>query len=545
MTSRSQGYGQKFYDVFTHPAKMEHMFHRIYNQGKIDENQRELFYGMLKHYAKKNENKPNVTYKNSKHFIYQNFNSLWEYYLKKVSDGEIQPETGEVIKQPKRQENFSTQRRETTRNKTNFVQEKDEIENLNGSSDSSDNEIIPIPSPNRSSRKKSKRRKEKYTDADRHNFLKNKTEYNYLGEPPGKIDYKKKRVPYNYNYELPSQDENITFTGKIFNKVTDRGTVKWDNTGVVQNATKIMAANMEKTNQGTTELYIGAPLQGSGEDNQMTSNDPNDPNISITNIPKEVDEKIQELVISFDSRLRNVFVSPRSTSYRFGLRQNLNNNRGWIRGLENGLNNVIKIQLMSVTVPNILRNTTSQFYEPYLYIDFEEINGNLRTPLDDPSRVFSKIDYVDNDVIQNTTHMTLNPVNCCKEYPKNNPLNNLNKFTVNFYNFDGELFDFGEDAPRLINVTLGNPTEFQTQFQHGIDNGERVYITGYESGTQIDNTINRTKGFIVTVNSDDTFEIPVDTTGTTPPTALGNAIIAKFQNNYTVKFTLYGTELQD
>lgn len=380
-------------------------------------------------------------------------------------------------------------------------------------------------------------------DERAHNFLNENVSYEYTVAPPSnKIDYSEYQVPANYKNDNMFETQDNVSGG--FNQQSNYARIK--------NASNTIGYDVQK--KESTEIYGGIPLHQPGRALQaaqtaalLTDGSKAgvlDQNIALTR--QLADDKIsQEFVINLDSRLRNIGISKKSNSYKMNLfDQSSSGEFGWVRSIKNGLTNITNIEILDATIPNIIRDSTLQFYEPYIYIDIAEIKGNLFTPITEPQRVFSKLSYMNSDTIKDTPHLTLTPINCCKTYRPENPLNSLKTITLTFYNFDGEIFDFGDDAPAILSITNGNPTLIQTVNPHGILTGDRVYLRGIITGnTTFDADLNRPKGWIVAVNAVDTFEISYDSTGMPPVQAPGNALIAKLQNNITLRITSYTTDV--
>jgi len=352
--------------------------------------------------------------------------------------------------------------------------------------------------------------------------------YTYLEPTPARVNHKKRQEPYNYDSTLISN-------------------------GIEPADTSVGSLDManRKPDKIDDNVFIGQPLtgpRGFKETGNMSlgtdsSNNPLDQNVSF-DADRHTDRIVQEYVIALDSRLRDILISPNSNSYRMSLTQLLGKEFGYVRELRNGISNIISIELLQATIPNIIRDSTLQFYEPYVYLDIGEIQGNVRTTIDNPSKVFAQLYYINSDTIRDTPHLTLTPANAVKTYQHNNPLNTLSNITITFYNFDGEVFDFGNDAPKIASVTPGVTTTFQTVDPHGVGTSDRVYIRGLQTGvTVFDKELNRAKGWIIAVNSLNTFEIQYDTTGMPVPAAFGNILIAKLQNNVTLRIRSYSNDI--
>jgi hypothetical protein len=350
--------------------------------------------------------------------------------------------------------------------------------------------------------------------------------YNFVGATPVPSSANRRPVPYNYDNTVPigqvakpaySEDNNV-YQGVANNRFT-----------------------AEFTNDSGGQGPQARTMQLAGETN--TGVVTNESNVSFA--PQiRTKRNLQEYIISIDSRMRDIQISPNANNYRMALNQFLDRKYGFIRDIQGGIPNIISIELLDVTIPNIIRDSTLRFAEPYLYLNIDEITGLVRTPVDGLPRAFSKIYYDNSEVIRNTSHLTMKPANTLRNYETDNPLSKLNNITLKFYNFDGELFDFGTDSVRITNVVNGVTTVFTTNIPHSMATSDRIYIRGFITGNQtIDNEITRESGWIVAVSSLNTFEIQYDSTGMPTPGAFGFALNARLQNNVTFRIKAFTTDL--
>jgi hypothetical protein len=356
---------------------------------------------------------------------------------------------------------------------------------------------------------------------------KDNVEYNHIGATPIEAS---RPVPYNYDHTLK------------FNKLSDDTEAYTEDNNIYAGTNpgkKLIEASDEYK-------YLDKPISSAKDTSLTLASDGGgsliDANLSF--IAPRIKRFTQEYVVVLDSRLRDVQLSPFANSYKMNLTQLINRQYGFVREFENGITNVISIELLQCSIPNIIRDSTLQFYEPYIYLDIKEITGIVRTPIDDPSHVFTHLYYENKDSIRNIPHLTMIASTTKKEYPESNPLNKLNSLTITYHNFHGELYDFGNDAPKISNVLNGPSTIFTTFEPHGLSTSDRVYIRGFITGNDTyDKIVTQAKGWIVAVNSLNTFEIQYDSTGMPVPAAFGNALIAKFQNNLSLRIKAFTTDL--
>jgi hypothetical protein len=471
--------GQNFTTGFTHEKNINDLFQSLYNESLIKSNEKKQFADFIQMFAEKNESK-NIPVETANKFVKDKFTDLWKKFQTKNS------KQAPVPVQETYNSNETIRRRKP---KEGYLAPRED----------------PVP------------------------LDKQDIGYNYIEPTPVRVNHKKRQEPYNYDNTIAA---GISPADTEFG-IVDRGNRK------------------QNKEPESNSIFIGQPLSGPKgfkETGDMrlgtdSSNNPLDANVSFATNINDV-RMVQEVVIPLDSRLRDILISPNSNSYRMSLTQLLGKEFGFVRELKNGINNIISIELLQVTIPNIIRDSTLQFYEPYVYLDIGEIQGNVRTSIDNPSKVFAQLYYINSDTIRDTPHLTLTPANAVKTYQENNPLNSLSNITITFYNFDGEVFDFGNDAPKIASVTPGVTTTFQTVDPHGVSTSDRVYIRGLQTGISIfDKDLNQAKGWIIAVNSLNTFEIQYNTTGMPTPAAFGNILIAKLQNNVTLRIRSYSNDI--
>lgn len=491
---------QDFVEGFLHPKNLDDEFQYFVSLKKLQNNDRAQFKQFMEYIANLN-NQKKITVDQANKFVETKFTDLWNTWKNNTAaKGNAGAKEGYATPAPR----------------------------------SRHNAVIANYQSGGEPQGRRRRPKENYLppneDEYAHNFMNEGVKYEYTGATPDTtIDYNKTQVPYNYN--------------TIFNKNT---------TGEVTDATAFnQGSGFAKLSEEKNDIYGGVPLNRPG----TSMHDPQasplatdgsrhgvvDANVSFANTAK--DNKIpKKYILKIDSRLRNVSLSKRSSSYRISLYDQVGAEYGFIRSI-NGLTNIISIELKQATLPNIIRDSTLQFYEPYVFMDITGVEGDVCTSNATPSKVFAELYYNNSDTIKDTPHLTMIPSSSKKEYRPDNPLNNLKNIEITFYNFDGEVFDFGDDAPAIKSITLGYPTIVQTQNPHGILTGDRVYLRGINTGNNGYNAIiNQPKGWIVAVNTIDTFSIDYDTSLFPPVIAFGNALIAKLQNNVTLEIYAYTTD---
>lgn len=487
---------QDFTEGFLHPKNLDDKFQYFVSLKKIKNSDRGNFKKFMEYISNLNSGK-NITVDQANKFVETKFSLLWEEWQKQNEQATPAPKQEAMT-------NERASQKQTARSRHTEV-----ISNYQAVNDS---------------QIRRRRPKEKYQppneDEYAHNFMNEGVKYEYTHSAPDTtINYTNTQVPYNYNSSYVNKTNEV-LTDTPFNKEADYAKIN------------------------NNEIYAGAPLHQPGR----SLNDPSavslatdgslngvlDGNVSFKNtaltngIPRKY-------VLKIDSRLRNVAISKKSSSYRMSLYDQVGTDYGFIRSI-NGLTNIISIELKQATLPNIIRDSTLQFYEPYVFVDIAGVQGDVCTANSSPNRVFAELYYYNSDTIKDTPHLTMFPSSGKKEYRPENPLNNLKNIELTFYNFDGEVFDFGDDAPAIKAITLGYPTTIQTVNPHGILTGDRVYLRGVDTGnTSYNSILNQPKGWIVAVNTLDTFIIDYDTSLFPTVIAFGHALIAKLQNNVTLE----------
>jgi len=509
---------------FLSPKNVDDMFQKVYNNERncLGSDERDKFSDFMEYVAKKNEKK-DIDVKTANKYVQNEFIKLWKIFNKEYS--KIKSESFAEAS------NVKSSGAVVSHN-------VDETENYASVS------TPQVSSSGRRGRGRRGGRIEHFQapneDYDAHDFMRDDPSYNYNNDSnrPGKVNYNNRRVPYNYNNKLPppssstfdSKEQVFGIKSKFARKMFD--TMPGDVGDVLSYA-----------DEQSQDVHFGPPLGGPGVNLMTDGGNPDDYNVTMAKGPN--DSRVeQEYIIPLDSRLRDIALYPNSNDYSFSLTELLSNDYGYIREIRNGLSNIMSIEILYANIPNIIRDSTTQFYEPYVYMDIAELSGNIRTGVDSPSRVFSQFYYINSDTIRDTPHLTLTPVNGGKHYPLNNLLKDLKKLTVRWYNFDGELFDFGSDSYNIQSITPGTTTTIQTTTNNNLQTGDRIYIRGFISGdNRYDRDMNRTKGFIVSVDTPDTFEIQLDTTGIPATQASGKILIAKLQNSVSLRIRVFSTDI--
>jgi hypothetical protein len=479
---------------FLHETNINSVFQQLYDNSQVIRGDKPAFAQFMEYIANKN-NKQDLTIGTANKYVTTRFDELWDAYKRNQQAPPEPPQNNYDVNE----------------------------NNNNGAAEQM----------TQSSRRK---KKEVYTPQNETNItnpIRENPSYMYLGDTPIASSTRRRPVPANYDHSI-----NFAHTGRN-NYVEDNNIYSG-----VSNIQIGGSTESDFANSAISSRLDNAPDMKLATD----SADPAsriDANVSFANsLSKTSNRALQEFIIVIDSRLRDISISPNSNNYRMQLNQLLGRQFGFIRDIQGGLPNIVSIEILQVTIPNIIRDTTLRFSEPYLYLDIAEITGNIRTPVDSLPRTFAQIYYVNSETIRNTSHLTMVPANTLRSYPIDNPLNKLNTLTMKFYNFDGELFDFGTDAPRIIATVTGVTTTFQTDGPHGMATSDRIYIRGFvTNNAAYTNEITRPSGWIVAVNTLDTFEIQYDSTGMPAPGAFGYALIARLQNNVTLRIKAFTTDL--
>ena len=479
---------------FLHETNINNVFQQLYDNSQVYRGDKSTFAQFMEYIANKNYNN-NLNVGTANKYVTTRFDELWSQYNKNQKAPPVAAPRDEPVAQQEQMSMPSTLRR---RNKEKYVPQ---------------NETTTT------------------------NPLRENPNFEYTADPPIASSVRRRPVPANY-------DQSINFSSVGNNNYSE------DN-NVYSGVKNISIGGIDDTDFSTSFANSAVSSRRDNEPSMRLATDSSDPNSAFdTNIAfasgpsKSLNRALQEFIVVVDSRLRDISISPNSNSYRMQLNQLLGRQFGYIRDIQSGLPNIVSIELLQVTIPNIIRDSTLRFAEPYLYLDIGEITGNIRTPVDALPRAFAQIYYVNSEVIRNTSHLTMVPANTLRSYPADNPLSKLNTITMKFHNFDGELFDFGTDAPRIIGTTTGVTTTFQTDIPHGMATSDRIYIRGFITNNQAyTNEITRPSGWIVAVNTLDTFEIQYDSTGMPAPGAFGYALIARLQNNVTLRIKAFTTDL--
>ena len=234
-----------------------------------------------------------------------------------------------------------------------------------------------------------------------------------------------------------------------------------------------------------------------------------------------------------DSRFRNVKDWRYPNRYRFNFISNgMKDN---IRSLINQgfkLTNIIEIKLLSATFNSFELIQITSAEDPYIFIDLDEINGDTYTSYPNGKNVFGRMRNVETRTIANR-YIQLDTSSCIKIYNDEQPFDSMSNITINLLNLGGDLFNFGNDGIPIISG-VGNPAVITTCEDHGLIDGDRVYITEF-NGSNNDTDVNRLIGHIVSNTTSNTFEIDVDLT---EEGSGGYVIIAKLQHSLTFCFTI-------
>lgn len=246
----------------------------------------------------------------------------------------------------------------------------------------------------------------------------------------------------------------------------------------------------------------------------ILQNDKNTP-ITLYKTAKQT-HNYREFFINIDSRDRNVFANPNVNRYTIDLLVGAGRSSGYVSDIDQRqVKDVVEIRLVKAIMPNIFINSLPNYQQPYLYIDIDEIPGEMYTSSVLGRSIFGKIDFdLGSLPIPTISFVNMVTDQCVRkwwykdprqEYQNNQtPLAKLDKMTINLLDYDGNPFNFGEDSLDIISVTpVGVKTRLQTPTPHNLATNDLIYLKNIFNPDppvgdgQLNTDINRAAGYLV------------------------------------------------
>ena len=238
----------------------------------------------------------------------------------------------------------------------------------------------------------------------------------------------------------------------------------------------------------------------------------------------------REFFINIDSRDRDVFANPDANRYTMDLLVAAGKTAGFVSDIDQRqVKDVVEVRLVEAVMPNIFTNSLPNFQQPYLYIDIDEFPGEMYTSSVLGRRIFGRMKFELSSLpVPTISFVNMETDSCVRkwwykdprqEYQNNQtPLAKLDRMTINILDYDGSLFDFGEDSLDIINVTsVGNKTRIETPTPHNLATNDLVYLKNIFNPAppigdgQSNTDLNQAAGYLVdSVVSATEFDIDLD-----------------------------------
>lgn len=217
-------------------------------------------------------------------------------------------------------------------------------------------------------------------------------------------------------------------------------------------------------------------------------------------------------IITLDTR--NRVLSDSDPSSRNTITWNFNNDHILTQGGVNGigeLQDIVSIEAATMYLPSIENQLYSEYRQITMFI--HELSGQscILTEKTRYHFIFNA-EGVDSDAGSTRLKLTPSFDDAPTEFGK--PITTLNTITISFA-FPAERGTFGYDrAPNPQNVTISNanPAVLDTLVNHGLSNGDIVYLEGVSSTSNVADVslvtlANQEKGFVIGSTTSNTFEL--------------------------------------
>lgn len=267
----------------------------------------------------------------------------------------------------------------------------------------------------------------------------------------------------------------------------------------------------------------------------------------------------REFFVTIDSRDRNVFANPTASRYSMDLLVGTGKTSGFVSDIDQRqVKDVVEVSLVGAIMPNIFKNSLPTYQQPYLYIDIDEFPGEMYTSSALGKRIFGKMEFIidSQSGSTNISYLNMNTSNCVRkwwykdprlEYQNNQtPLAKLDKLTINILDYDGSLFNFGEDSLNIISSTpVGTKTRLETPTPHNLATNDLVYLKNIFNPPppigdgQLNPDMTRAGGFLVdSVISATEFDINFNTSTIAQPFTLDTAKLLKANLQHSLTFMI-------
>lgn len=267
----------------------------------------------------------------------------------------------------------------------------------------------------------------------------------------------------------------------------------------------------------------------------------------------------REFFVTIDSRDRDVFANPRANRYSMDLLVGSGKTSGFISDIDQRqVKDVVEVNLVSAIMPNVFKTVLPSYQQSYLYMDIDEFPGEMYTSSVLGKRIFGKLEFdIDSLPLSSSISFVNMVTNSCvrkwwykdprQEYQNNQtPLSKLDKMTINLLDYDGQLYDFGEDSLDVISVTsVGTKTRIETPTPHNLATNDLIYLKNIVNPPppigdgQVNTSLNRVRGFLVdAVISATEFDINLNTSTTAIPFGLDTAKMLKANLQHSLTFMI-------
>ena len=242
------------------------------------------------------------------------------------------------------------------------------------------------------------------------------------------------------------------------------------------------------------------------------------------------------IVIHIDSTQRDITQYLNPCDYSMSI-DSISSAYGGIKSL-GIIKKIVGISLISVEFPNIVASFLPGRSGPrYIYLNIDEFPEKVFTSTANGLKMFAKV-QLDQNISETAAYITteyglnhpLGHIDCF-----DNPIPQLKKLTIKWYDSDGILIDIGSDnillntsVPGVVNTLITTATN------HNLVSGDKIYIRECDIIS-----FNRVEGFVVSPITVTQFQI---TMPSTVPLTQGYFLNAVRQNSFTIQFEIQGDD---
>jgi len=263
----------------------------------------------------------------------------------------------------------------------------------------------------------------------------------------------------------------------------------------------------------------------------------------------------REFYVHIDSRDRDVFAFPSASRYSIDLLAAAGKASGFVSDLEQRqVRDVVEVSLVEAILPNIFITSLPNYKQPYIFMDIDEFDGELYATSIAGKRLFGKLRFELTSLpVPAITFVNMKCESCIRkwwykdprdEYQNNQtPFPKLDKMTINLLDYNGELFNFGQDSFSITNVaSVGTKTQITTATSHNLTTNDLIYLKNIFNPPAplgdglINNDLTRSQGFLVdAVISGTVFSIDFNSSSLGPFT-LDTATVLKAALQHSLTF---------